>query len=211
MTPLLVAVVVLSAAATSCATHDYYRDYRAAHPTWEPSFPRDVVAIDELLAIIHAPPAAPNTTAIVTHLVVLGLGTDPWETISLSEIRSGSFVPEPGRLYVVAARSQCLWSSMHHSRTGFERREARSFVWYLLRDDRLRAYDHTRFSRRCETEDLVKGSVQRVPGFEETLREHLDRGARRGSAHVYAARPPRAAPVGAGGGPAPYSPRSLSP
>jgi hypothetical protein len=175
MTALLVAVVVLSAAATSCATHDYYRDYRAAHPTWEPSFPRDILAIDELLAIVHAPPVGRNTTAIVTHLAVLGLGTDPWETISLAEIRAGSFVPDPGRLYVVAATAQCLWSSAYTSSDGDDRRASGSFVWYLLRDDRLLAYDHTEFLERCDTVDRVKGSVQNVPGFEQTLREHLDR------------------------------------
>jgi hypothetical protein len=175
MARLLVAVVVLAAVAIACATYDDYREYRAAHPGWEPTFPRDVVALDELLAIVHAPPEGRNTTAIVTHVVVLGLGTDPWEEISLAEIRSGTFVPVPGRLYVVAARSQCLWSAVHTSTDGDDRRATGALVWYMLRDDRLLAYEHTRFLERCKTADLAKGSVQSVRGFETTVREHLDR------------------------------------
>jgi hypothetical protein len=170
-----VAVALLAAAAIACASYDDHREYRAAHPGWEPSFPRDLVALDELLAIVHAPPGARSTTAIVTRVVVLGLGTDPWERISLRKIRAGSFVPDPGRLYVVAARLQCLWTAAYTGTGDDDRRASGALVWYLVRDDRLLAYEHTRFLERCDTRDLVKGSVQTVPGFAQTLREHLDR------------------------------------
>jgi hypothetical protein len=175
MTPLLLAAIALSGAVTACAGYDDYREYRAAHPGWKPGFPRDRMALDELLAIVHAPPAGRNTTAIVTHLVVLGLGTDPWEEISLGEIRAGSFTPDPGRLYVVAARSQCLWTAIHTGTDRDDRRATGSFVWYLLRGDRLLAYEHTEFLERCNTRDLEKGGVHHIRGFEQTLRDHLDR------------------------------------
>jgi hypothetical protein len=173
MRAILVAVALMSGT-TACASYDDYREYSAKHPGWEPGFPRDVVALDELLAIVHAPPAARSTTSIVTRVVVLGLGTEPWEEIPLAEVRAGAFAPDPGRMYVVAARTQCLWTTVYTGQDEDVRRASGALVWYLMRDDRLLAYDHAEFLERCATKDLVKGSVQDVPGFQEAIREHLD-------------------------------------
>lgn len=163
----------LAALLCACASHDFYRAYREAHPGWEPGFPRASYTLAELLAVIHAPPAGRNTTAVVTHLRVLGLGTDPWEDVPLAALRAGGFTPDPGRLYVVAANAECLWTMQSHSLGGHSRRTNRSFVWYVLRDDRLLAYDHIAFVERCGISETAKGTLRTLEGFEDRLQELL--------------------------------------
>ncbi len=167
------AVLALAVALPSRAGPDYYQLYQSEHPTWEPRFPRESISIDELLAVVHAPATAPNTVIVVTHVRVVGLGTDPWEVIEPSEVRSGAFRPDPDRLYIIAARRECWWSSLHGSRSGYDRKGRKTFEWYVVRDGRLVAYDHVEFPERCEQEYDSKGRMQAISGFEDKVWELL--------------------------------------
>ena len=167
------AVLALAVVLPSCAGPDYYQLYLSEHPTWQPRFPPESISIDELLAVVHAPATARNTVIVVTHARVLGLGTDPWEVTEPSEVRSGSFHPDPRRLYIVAARRECYWSSMHGSRSGYDRKGWNTFVWYVVRDGRLLAYDHTEFPEHCQPQYETKSGVQAIRGFEDKVWELL--------------------------------------
>ncbi len=158
-----------------CATHDFYREYAEAHPGWSPSYPRDEMSLDELIASIHAPPVGRHTTTLVTHFVLLGLGTDPWETIPLASLREGRFAPDPERLYVVAAEAQCSYVSRHYTqeRGAFEQHAISHFVWYAIRDEELLAYEHSVFEERCRRVERSRGRLHRIEGFEEKLRRAL--------------------------------------
>lgn len=166
---LLGLVVVLS----SCAAPNHYQLYKSEHPTWQPRFPQESISIDELLAVVHAPATARNTIILVTHVRILGLGTDPWEVIEPSEVRSGAFRADSGRLYIVAARRECWWSSLHGSRSGYDRKGRQTFEWYVVRGGRLVAYDHVEFPEHCQLEYTSKGRVQAIPGFEDKVWELL--------------------------------------
>lgn len=168
----LVATLLL-AAASACAARDDYRAYRAAHPGWEPAFPKGELSLEELFALLHAPTGARNTTLNVTHLRVLGLGTDPWESVPLDRIRAGGFAPDPGRLYVVVARTECTWATLRTGDRGDDYRNWQAYPWYLFRDGRLLAYQHVTFGERCEPDELEKGTVHQIPAFRERLREVL--------------------------------------
>ena len=153
----------------SCAG-TYYDRYRSAHPGWEPDFPKLGVGIDEAVASLYAPLDRQNTHALVKRLRILGLGTDPWESIPESSLEDGSFRPDPARLYVVVAEIQCFWSDR---RVGYWS-HGEAFAWYLFQELRLAAWRHTIFDRLCRSERKRQGSVHSVPGFEEKLRELLD-------------------------------------
>ena len=131
--------------------------------------------LDELLASIHAPPKGRHTTILVTHLALLGLGTDPWERIPTAQLRDGSFTPDPERLYVLAAEVQCSYVSRHYTqeRDAFEQHALSSFVWYALRNEELLAYEHVVFEERCRKVSRTRGNLSRVEGFEEKLHQAL--------------------------------------
>jgi hypothetical protein len=155
--------------------HDFYQAYAEAHPGWSPDFPRDEMPLDELLASIHAPPKGRHTTILVTHLALLGLGTDPWEKIPNEQLRSGSFTPDPERLYVLAAEVQCSYVSHHYTqeRDAFEQHALSSFVWYAFRDEQLLGYEHVVFEERCRRVVRKRSNLRQVEGFEEKLRQEL--------------------------------------
>jgi len=162
--------IALAVATQFSCGGSYYDRYRSAHPGWEPDFPKVGVPIDETVASLHAPVGHHDTHALVKRLLILGLGTDPWESIPISSLEDGSFKPDPERLYVVVAEIECFWSDRDYGY--WTHREV--FSWYLFQELRLAAYRHTVFDRFCRSERQQKGSVHSVPGFEEKLRELLD-------------------------------------
>jgi hypothetical protein len=153
----------------SCAS-TYYDRYRSAHPGWEPDFPKLGVGVDEAVASLYAPLEHEKTHAIVKRLRILGLGSEPWETIPEAALEDGSFRPDPARLYVVATEIDCFWSDR---RVGYWS-HGEAFAWYLFQELRLAAWRHVVFDRFCRSERKRQGSVHSVPGFEEKLRELLE-------------------------------------
>ncbi len=135
------------------------------------------MSLDELVASIHAPPVGRHTTILVTHLALLGLGSDPWESIPIRSLRNGTFTPDPQRLYVLAAETQCSYVSRHYTqeRNAFEQHAIPSFVWYAWRDEELLGYRHVVFEERCRRVERNRGNLGQVEGFEEQLRRALRR------------------------------------
>ena len=153
----------------SCAG-TFYDRYHAAHPGWAPDFPKLGVGIDEAVASLHAPLDHERAHAVVTRLRILGLGTDPWESIPESALEDGSFRPDPARLYVVVTEIECFWSDR---RVGVWT-HGEGFAWYLFQELRLAAWRHTVFDPHCRGSREREGSVHSVEGFEEKLRELLE-------------------------------------
>lgn len=155
--------------------HDYYRAYTAANPGWSPDYPRDAITVDELLASIYAPPTGRHTTVLVARHRVAAIDTDPWEKVKPRALRDGSFAPEPGRPYLVAADLQCSYLARQYvtDRTGFEHYEPSSVVWYVVKDERLLAYEHTVFEERCRRFTKRRGSLGSIEDFDLRLRKTL--------------------------------------
>jgi hypothetical protein len=172
-------LLVLGVAGLGCAT-DYAERYRLAHPGWTPAPPHSGGAIEETLASIHAGPEK-SLEVSIRELRVLRVDVEPWETLSVDSVATGS----EERVIGVIAHRRC------RGRQGIRFFGSERASWYLFVAGELTSYDHFEFGDSCAPENhylpssaahlateraLVRYAARRYPESAPTTEEILSKG-----------------------------------
>lgn len=121
----------------------YYDAYRAAHPEWDGSFPRENAPLEEVLAALHAPASAEGTRIELTALELWRVDGDVSSRVDFEALRRGEADLHPDTDVAVLALRTC------RAERGLQNVEALRIGWYLLPDQHLSAYDHYAFGKVC--------------------------------------------------------------
>ena len=152
------ALAWLAAGAVLAACASGYDAYRAAHPGWDGAFPNPEADLAQTLVALQGPRGRGYTTTV--------------QAVQVWKLDSGSWTPieappqaSPRDTYGVVASLQCVADD------GQTRFLASQQNWYLLREDRLVAYDHHRFGTGCSQSDDFAPARPALAGDEQKLLE----------------------------------------
>jgi hypothetical protein len=137
----LVAWAASLALLTSCAGN-YFREYQRAHPEWVFAFPDTEANLEQTIASLYAPPPL-GTQLSIRRLDILRVDATPWQPIAFDELRSGRFTSDDAATYAVVAHFTC------RGRVDLQVYQGEKIGWYLLPENRLRAFDHYEFVEGC--------------------------------------------------------------
>ena len=158
---LLACALVLS----GCAGN-YFRTYQQAHPDWVFAF-RDAEAnLEQTVASLYAPPPL-GTHLTIRRLEILRLDTEPWQPIPFEELRSGRYASTDEADYAVVADYTC------ESRVDLRSYHGEKIGWYLLRKNRLLAFDHYEFIEGCTVSNLFVPAPADGATEEHELQQHV--------------------------------------
>lgn len=136
----VLALCWLALGASACAG-SLYTAYRQAHPEWDGAFPTDAADLERTVAQLYAP--ARNAVVSVMDVRIWRVASEDWQPIPVSELRTARVEPDADDVYAVYAALSC------NSSDGVTRFARGAWVWYLLIDNRLQAYDHRSFRGGC--------------------------------------------------------------
>ena len=170
---LAAAAAALALAACAPSAYDAYR---AAHPDWDGRFPTADADLARTLATLRGAFGRGYTTTV--------------QVVQVYELRGGDWAPvespaapSAATSYGVVASIQCL------AVDGETRFVSSQNDWYLLRDDRLVAWDHHQYASGCNASDDFAAARPDFAAEEQKLLERagLCRPAcGMGAAEVYA-------------------------
>ena len=171
---LLLSVAALLASA--CAGN-YFRSYQKTHPDWVFAFPDTEANLEQTVASLYAPPPI-GTQLSIRRLEILRVDREPWQPIAFDELKSGRFVSSDEMDYAVVADFTCS------SRVDLQRYEGEKIGWYLLRRNRLRAFDHYEFVEGCSVSNTFVPAPAEGAPVERTLQQHIASEYPRSMVHV---------------------------
>jgi hypothetical protein len=159
------ALLACAIAVSACAGN-YFRTYQKAHPDWVFVFPDQEANLEQTVASLYAPPPI-GTQLSIRRLELLRVDTEPWQPIPFEELRDGRYVSTEEADYAVVANYTCL------SRVDLQSYQGEKVGWYLLRKNRLLAFDHYEFIEACTVSNLfVPAPVEGAP-VERALQQHV--------------------------------------
>lgn len=172
------ATVALAAAlaAIGCAG-SYFRAYQEAHPDWVFAFPDPEADLERTVASLYAPPPI-GTQLGIRRLEILRVDTEPWQSIAFDALRSGQYASTDEADYAVVADYTC------RSRVDLQIYQGEKVGWYLLRGNRLRAWDHYEFIEGCTVSNLFAPAAREDMALERALEQHVAAGYPRSMVHV---------------------------
>jgi len=144
----------------------YFRSYQKAHPDWVFAFPDPGADLEQTVASLYAP-APIGTQLTIRRLEILRLDTEPWQPIPSDELRSGRYVSTDAADYAVVADFTC------QSRVDLQSYHGEKVAWYLLRKNRLLAYDHYEFIEGCTVSNLFVPAPVDDASVEHELQQHV--------------------------------------
>jgi hypothetical protein len=155
----LAAAVSAALAFAACAP-SAYDAYRAAHPEWDGAFPTADADLTRTLAALRGTPGRGYTTTV--------------QALQVYELRGGDWIaieppaaPSATASYGVFAALQCVADD---GETHFV---SSQHNWYLLRDDRLVAWDHHRYASGCNASDDFAAARPDLASEEQKLLERV--------------------------------------
>jgi hypothetical protein len=157
-----VAALTLSGA---CAGN-YFRDYQNAHPDWVFAFPDSEANLEQTVASLYAPPPL-GTQLSIRRLEILRTDSDPWQAIPFEELRSGRLTSADDASYAVVAHFTC------RGRVDLQVYQGEKVAWYLLPENRLRAFDHYEFIEACTVHNSFRPSPAADAADERALEAHV--------------------------------------
>jgi len=168
---------LVCAIALSACAGNYFRAYQKAHPDWVFVFPDQDASLEQTVASLYAPPPI-GTQLSIRRLEILRVDTEPWQPIAFEELRSGRYASTDEADYAVVANYTC------RARVDLQSYYGEKVGWYLLRKNRLRAFDHYEFIEACTVSNLfVPAPVEGAP-VERALQEHVASEYPRSMVHV---------------------------
>ena len=174
-----IAGLLLSAAALlagACAGN-YFRSYQKAHPNWVFAFPDNEANLEQTVASLYAPPPI-GTQLSIRRLEILRVDVEPWQPIAFEELESARFVSDDGADYAVVADFTCA------SSVDLKRYQGEKVGWYLLRKNRLRAFDHYEFIEGCMVSNTFVPTPAEGAPVERALQQHIASEYPRSMVHV---------------------------
>jgi hypothetical protein len=172
----LVLALGLALVLPACAGN-YFRAYQKAHPDWVFVFPDQDANLEQTVASLYAP-APLGTQLSIRRLELLRVDTEPWQPIPFEELRSGSYASTDEADYAVVANVQCI------GRVDLQTYRGEKVAWYLLRKNRLRAFDHYEFVEACTVSNLFVPAPMESAAVERALQEHIAAEYPRSMVHV---------------------------
>ena len=154
------------ALALSGCAGNYFRVYQKAHPDWVFVFPDTEANLEQTVASLHAPPPI-GTQLSIRRLEILRVDTEPWQPIPFEELRSGAYASTDEADYAVVANYNC------HARMDLQSYQGEKVGWYLLRGNRLRAFDHYEFIEACTVSNLFVPAPPEGAEVERELQQHV--------------------------------------
>lgn len=151
------AAAALALAFAACAPNPYDA-YRAAHPDWDGAFPTADADLARTLVSLRGASGRGYTTTV--------------QVVQVYELRAGDWTaiappatPSATASYGVVASIQCLADD------GETRFVSSQQNWYLLRGDRLVAWDHHRYATGCNATDDFAAARPDFASAEQKLLE----------------------------------------
>lgn len=170
------AALACSALVAGCAG-SYFRTYQKTHPDWVFAFPDPDANLEQTIASLYAPPPI-GTQVSIRRLEILRVDVEPWQAIPFEDLRDGRFASSDEADYAVVADTTC------RSRVDLQTYQGEKVAWYLLRRNRLRAFDHFEFVEGCTVSNLfVPAPVEGAP-VERALQQHVASEYPRSMVHV---------------------------
>jgi hypothetical protein len=176
--PALRALALLACALClgGCAGN-YFRSYQKTHPEWVFAFPDTEANLEQTIASLYAPPPL-GTQLSVRRLDILRVDQEPWQPIPFEELRSGRFVSSDEADYAVVADFNCSGSvDLQHFR-------GEKIGYYLLRRNRLRAFDHYEFVEACTVTNSFVPAPAESAELERALQAYVAAEFPRSMVHV---------------------------
>jgi hypothetical protein len=161
----LVLSLVLALGLPACAGN-YFRAYQKAHPDWVFVFPDQDTNLEQTVASLYAPPPL-GTQLSIRRLEILRVDAEPWQPIPFEELRSGGYVSTDDADYAVVANVSCV------GRVDLQSYRGEKVAWYLLRKNRLRAFDHYEFAEACTVSNLFVPAPPEAAAVEQALQRHI--------------------------------------
>jgi hypothetical protein len=157
--------LVLALALPACAG-SYFRTYQQAHPDWVFVFPDPDANLEQTVASLYAPPPL-GTQLSIPRLEILRVDTEPWQPIAFEELRSGRYASTDEADYAVVANFHC------RGRVDLQTYQGEKVGWYLLRRNRLRAFDHYQFVEACTVFNQFVPVPVEGAAVERALQQHV--------------------------------------
>jgi hypothetical protein len=160
----------------ACSSN-YFRSYQKAHPDWVFAFPDNEANLEQTVASLYAPTPL-GTQLSIRRLDLLRVDSEPWQPIPFEQLRSGSYVSSDEADYAVVADFTCS------SRVDLQQYQGEKVGWYLLRKNRLRAFDHYEFVEACTVANTFVPAPLEGAELERALLEHVAAQYPRSMVHV---------------------------
>jgi hypothetical protein len=176
LSPRIVLALVVVLALPACSGN-YFRAYQDAHPDWVFVFPDKDANLEQTVASLYAPPPI-GTQLSIRRLELLRVDTEPWQPIAFEDLRSGAYVSTDEADYAVMADFHCI------GRVDLQTYRGEKVAWYLLRKNRLRAFDHYEFVEACTVSNLFVPAPVEGAAVERALQERIATEYPRSMVHV---------------------------
>ncbi len=150
----------------SACAGNYFRTYQKAHPEWVFAFPDAEANLEQTVASLYAPPPI-GTQLSIRRLEILRVDSEPWQPIAFDALRSGQLVSSDEADYAVVANFTCT------ARLDLQRYGGEKVGWYLLRKNRLRAFDHYEFVEACAVANTFAPAPAEGAELERALQQHV--------------------------------------
>jgi hypothetical protein len=155
----------------------YFRDYQQAHPDWVFVFPDQDANLEQTVASLYAPPPL-GVQLSIRRLEILRVDTEPWQPIAFEALRSGGYVSSDDADYAVIAEFNC------RGRVDLQTYYGEKVGSYLLRRNRLRAFDHYEFVEACTVSNVFVPAPVEAAQLERALQQHVAASYPRSMVHV---------------------------
>jgi hypothetical protein len=172
----LVLALSLALVLLACAG-SYFRDYQKAHPNWDFAFPDEDANLEQTVASLYAPLPL-GTQLSIRRLEILRVDQEPWQPIAFEELRSGAYTSTDDADYAVVANYHCT------SRVDLQKYMGEKVGWYLLRKNRLRAFDHYEFVEACTVSNLFVPAPVEGAEVQRAVEQHIAAEYPRSMVHV---------------------------
>lgn len=145
---------------------NYFRQYQRAHPDWVFAFPDSEADVEQTVASLHAPPPL-GTQLSIRRLEILRVDVEPWQPIPFEELQSGRFAAAGDATYAVIAHFTC------RGRVDLQIYQGEKIGWYLLPENRLRAFDHYEFVEACAVHNTFVPTSAQNAALERAVEAHV--------------------------------------
>jgi hypothetical protein len=168
--------LLLALAALGCAGN-YFRSYQKAHPEWVFAFPDETANLEQTVASLYAPTPV-GAQLSIRRLDLFRVDTEPWQPIPFDALRSGAFESADEADYAVVADFTCV------GQVDLQRYYGEKIAYYLLRRNRLRAFDHYEFVEGCTVANTFVPAPPEGAPLERALQDYVAREFPRSMVHV---------------------------
>jgi hypothetical protein len=168
--------LLLALTALGCAGN-YFRTYQKAHPDWVFVFPDTEANLEQTVASLYAPTPV-GAQLSIRRLDLLRVDTEPWQPIPFAELQSGTYESTDEADYAVVADFTCI------GQVDLQRYHGQKIGYYLLRRNRLRAFDHYEFVEGCTVANSFVPAPPEGAPLERALQDYVAREFPRSMVHV---------------------------